>query len=224
MRQPKDNIEEGRLATGRKCFLTAWTLRVDVIYGAASFMSATSIDARHQGSRQQYRCRRPCSLSALERVALGDTHINHCNVENLTASTRSRRPATSCSILASVSLMRISCVFASSRILPFSRLRSSLTLACVRPISSRILALSLARSPASLSWLDRVSCASVLSALESSLRSLAKSTLCVYVLRSASSLRTMVRVRFCIDSSITSFSTRIMATDCSSENPSPFSL
>ena len=36
------------------------------------------------------------------------TPINHCRVENLTCSTLSRRPATSCSILASVSFIRSS--------------------------------------------------------------------------------------------------------------------
>jgi len=107
------------------------------------------------------------------------TYISHCKVENLTASTRSLNPATSCSILASVSFIRISCVLASSRILPFSKFRSNRTLACVRPISSLNLELNLARSLDNRSWLDRVNCASVLSALDSSLLSLAKSTFCV---------------------------------------------
>lgn len=109
----------------------------------------------------------------------GRTYINHCSVENLTASTRSLNPATSCSILVSVSLIRISWPFASSRMRPFSRFRSSRTDACVRPISSRRRELSLARSAEMRSCEERVSCASVESALRSSERSLAKSTFCV---------------------------------------------
>ena len=104
------------------------------------------------------------------------THISHCSVENFTASTRSLKPATSCSIRVSVSFIRISWLFASSRIRPFSRFRSRRTDACVRPISSRSRELSLARSAAIFSCDERVSCASVESALSSSERSLAKST------------------------------------------------
>lgn len=106
-------------------------------------------------------------------------YISHCSVENFTASTRSRNPATSCSIRVSVSLIRISWPFASSRIRPFSRFKSSRTDACVRPISSRSRELSFARSAAIFSCDPRVSCASVESALRSSERSLAKSTFCV---------------------------------------------
>lgn len=109
------------------------------------------------------------------------TPISHCNVENLTASTRSRKPATSCSMRVSVSLIRISWLLASSRMRPFSRLRSSRTEACVRPISSRSRELSFARSAAIFSCEERVSWASVESAFRSSERSLAKSTFCVYV-------------------------------------------
>lgn len=161
-------------------------------------------------------------------------------MENLTASTRSLSPATSCSILVSVSFILISCPFASSLILPFSRLRSNLTEAWVRLISSRSREFSLAKSPAIRSCEERVSCASVESELRSSERSLAKSTFCVYADRSAStqeletrqyhqmqqgdtpSLKTIVLVKFCIDSSITSLSTLINATACSSLNPSLF--
>ena len=107
----------------------------------------------------------------------------------MTASTRSLSPATSCSILVSVSLIRISCPLASSRIRPFSKFKSRRTEACVRPISSRRRELSLARSAETRSWEERVSCASVESALRSSERSLAKSTFCVYVVRSESTRR-----------------------------------
>jgi hypothetical protein len=69
---------------------------------------------------------------------------------------------------------------------PFSRFRSSLTEACVREISSRNREDSFARSDVSLSCDERVSCDSVESEFSSSERSLAKSTFCVYVLRSAS--------------------------------------
>jgi hypothetical protein len=117
-----------------------------------------------------------------------NTHINHWSVENLTASTRSLNPATSCSILASVSLMRISWPFASSLIRPFSRFKSSLTDACVRDISSRNLLDSFARSEPKRSCDDRVNCDSVESEFMSSERNLAKSTFWVYVLRSASVL------------------------------------
>ena len=112
--------------------------------------------------------------------------MSHWRVENLTASTRSRRPATSCSIRVSVSFIRISWLFASSRIRPFSRFRSNRTEACVRPISSRRREFSFARSAAIFSCEERVSCASVESALRSSERSLAKSTFWVYVDRSVS--------------------------------------
>jgi hypothetical protein len=120
-----------------------------------------------------------------KRKGLG-THINHCRVENLTDSTRSLSPATSCSIRASVSLIRISWPFASSLMRPFSRFRSSLTEACVREISSRNREDNFARSDVSLSCDERVSCDSVESEFISSERNLAKSTFCVYVLRSAS--------------------------------------
>lgn len=63
----------------------------------------------------------------VSRWRLKGTYISHCSVENFTASTRSLSPATSCSILVSVSLMRISWPLASSRILPFSRFRSRRT-------------------------------------------------------------------------------------------------
>lgn len=106
-------------------------------------------------------------------------YMSHCNVENFTASTRSLRPATSCSILVSVSFMRISWLFASSRIRPFSRLRSSRTDAWVRPISSRSRELSFARSAPIFSCDERVSWASVESAFNNSERSFAKSTFCV---------------------------------------------
>ena len=114
------------------------------------------------------------------------TPISHCKVENLTASTRSLNPATSCSMRVSVSLIRISWLLASSRIRPFSRFRSSRTEACVRPISSRSRELSFARSAVIFSCCERVACASVESELRSSERSLAKSTFCVYVDRSES--------------------------------------
>jgi hypothetical protein len=194
-------------------------------------------------------------MKAAKRKGLS-THINHCRVENLTASTRSLSPATSCSIRASVSLIRISWPFASSLMRPFSRFRSSLTEACVREISSRNREDSFARSDVSLSCDERVNCDSVESEFSSSERSLAKSTFCVYVLRSASrryyqstihisqqiscigdvpthrpcytshspSFSTMVLVKFWMLSSITSFSTRIIATACSSLKPSPLSL
>jgi hypothetical protein len=105
-----------------------------------------------------------------------DPYISHCRVENLTASTRSLSPATSCSIRVSVSLIRISCPFASSRIRPFSKFKSNRTEACVRPISSRSREFNLARSAAIFSCDARVSWASVESALRSSERSFAKST------------------------------------------------
>lgn len=126
------------------------------------------------------------SIHAWKDKGFQVTYMSHCRVENLTASTRSRRPATSCSIRVSVSLIRISCPLASSRILPFSRFRSKRTDACVRPISSRKREFSLARSAAIFSCDERVSCASVESAFSSSDRSLAKSTFCVYVDRSES--------------------------------------
>lgn len=74
------------------------------------------------------------------------THINHCSVLNLTPSTLSLNPATSCSILVSVSLIFNSCPLASSLIRPFSRFRSNLTLAWARPTSSRRREASLAMS------------------------------------------------------------------------------
>lgn len=122
--------------------------------------------------------RKKVSIISRGKIVRG-SYMSHCNVENLTASTRSLNPATSCSILVSVSLIRISWLFASSRIRPFSRFRSSRTEACVRPISSRSRELSLARSAAIFSCDERVNCASVESALSSSERSLAKSTFCV---------------------------------------------
>src|SRR5277367_2237139 len=69
---------------------------------------------------------------------------------------------------------------------PFSRFRSSLTEACVREISSRNREDNFAKSDVSLSCDERVNCDSVESEFSSSERSLAKSTFCVYVLRSAS--------------------------------------
>ena len=107
------------------------------------------------------------------------THINHCSVLNLTPSTLSLNPATSCSILVSVSLIFNSCPLASSLILPFSRFRSKRTEAWVRPISSRRRALSLERSFVRRSWEARVVSDSRESRERSSERSLAKSTFCV---------------------------------------------
>lgn len=121
------------------------------------------------------------SIHARGDVEIRVTYMSHCRVENLTASTRSLRPATSCSIRVSVSLIRISCPLASSRMRPFSRFKSRRTEACVRPISSRNREFNLARSAAIFSCDERVSCASVESAFSSSERSLAKSTFCVYV-------------------------------------------
>lgn len=123
------------------------------------------------------------------------THINHCNVVNLTCSSLSLNTATSCSILVSVSLIFSSCAFASSRIRPFSKFKSNLKLAKVLCTSSLNRAFSLAISFDNRSCDVRVSDDSVESAVRSSERSLAKSTFCVYVAFSWSSRRTMVRVR-----------------------------
>ena len=131
-------------------------------------------------------------------VQMTVTYINHCNVENLTASSLSRNCAVSCSILVSVSFNFSSCTFASSLIRPFSRFRSSRTDACVRCISSRSLEFNFASSLVSRSWDARVNDDSVESAVMSSDRSFAKSTFCVYVAFSWSSRRTIVRVRFCM--------------------------
>lgn len=60
------------------------------------------------------------------------THINHCSVVNLTASSLSLNTAVSCSIRVSVSLSFKSCTLASSLMRPFSKFKSSRTLACVR--------------------------------------------------------------------------------------------
>lgn len=126
------------------------------------------------------------SINLLDDNRVRNSYISHCKVENLTASTRSRKPATSCSIRVSVSLIRISWPLASSRIRPFSRFKSNRTDACVRPISSRSREFSFARSAAIFSCDERVNCASVESAFRSSERSLAKSTFWVYVDRSES--------------------------------------
>ena len=114
--------------------------------------------------------------TAFLTTQVSDTHINHCSVENFTPSTLSLNPATSCSILVSVSLIFSSCTFASSLILPFSRFKSSRTLACVRLISSRSREFSFARSLVSRSCEARVRAVSVESAERSSERSFVKST------------------------------------------------
>lgn len=149
------------------------------------YKKSTSTSATHQESEQRYRCRHPCKIRVSIWLYIAEesrgSYMSHCNVENLTASTRSRKPATSCSIRVSVSLIRISCPLASSRIRPFSRFRSRRTDAWVRPISSRRREFSLARSAEIFSWDERVSCASVESVFRSSERSLAKSTFWVYV-------------------------------------------
>lgn len=107
------------------------------------------------------------------------TPINHCSVPNLTASNLSLSAAVSCSILVSVSLIFKSWLLASSLILPFSKFKSNLTLACVLCTSSRNLEFSFAKSFVNLSWLARVRLDSVLSADSSSERNFAKSTFCV---------------------------------------------
>ena len=104
-------------------------------------------------------------------------HISHCKVLNFTPSTLSLSPATSCSIRVSVSLILSSWLLASSLIRPFSKFRSSFTLACARPISSRRRDANLAKSLESRSWDAKVNVDSLASRERSSERSFVKSTL-----------------------------------------------
>ena len=155
----------------------------------------TSTTAKLPGLTPPFRCKHPystqhelapchpfflsCRSSRPEfsRKKEGKPYINHCSVLNLTPSTLSRNPATSCSILVSVSLIFSSCPLASSLIRPFSRFRSNLTLAWARPTSSRRRDASLAMSLLRRSCEARVTVVSLESAWRSSERSLVKSTL-----------------------------------------------
>lgn len=121
--------------------------------------NVTSTSARHPISKLLYRCKLPyitqvhgLAPASPRKEGVGPakkkeiTHINHCKVLNFTLSTLSLSPATSCSIRVSVSLILSSWLLASSLIRPFSKFKSSLTLACARPISSRRRDASLAKS------------------------------------------------------------------------------
>lgn len=134
---------------------------------------------------------------------------NHCNLQNekkscrvygtyiwnLTVSSWVLMFEISVSILVSVSRIFNSWTLDSSRIRPFSRLRSSRTFAWVFAISSFNLCLSFSRSEVIRSWSDLTRLWSFFSSVCNSDRNFAKSTFCVYVVFSWSSLETSVRLR-----------------------------
>ena len=134
------------------------------------------------------------------------------------------------SIRLSVSLIFSSCTLLSSRIRPFSRFKSSRTLALIFPTSSLNFCLNFSISTVRRSCSFFVDVKSFLSSVWSSLLSCAKSTFCWYVVYwsalfasgvtlSCSSLVTIVRVRPMILSSMTSFRSSITACDCSGVKP-----